>query len=135
MYGLYDGVRQTATGGMAGKLRRTQIMNYTLKSGMIHPLACLKRVLKSLRLKFSGARLSNSLGTIAVVYSSLYALLSLQREEDDEVKSMVTGALTGALYKSTSGGRKCALAAAFGLAISTMWSFVLRKDERVRNYV
>ena len=33
-YGLYDGVRQTAREeGMAGKLRRTQITNYTLKSG------------------------------------------------------------------------------------------------------
>ena len=32
-YGLYDGVRQTAAAQMAGNLRRTQILNHTLKSG------------------------------------------------------------------------------------------------------
>lgn len=30
-YGLFDGVRTTA--GMSGKLKRTQILNHTLKSG------------------------------------------------------------------------------------------------------
>jgi hypothetical protein len=34
-YGLYDGVRRTAIEGMTGKLRRTQIINYTMKSGAI----------------------------------------------------------------------------------------------------
>lgn len=32
-YGLYDGVRQTAAANMTGKLRRVQILNYTMKSG------------------------------------------------------------------------------------------------------
>ena len=32
-YGLYDGVRLTALSQMKGKLRRTQILNHTLKSG------------------------------------------------------------------------------------------------------
>ena len=35
LYGLYDGVRQTAASDMSSKLRRTQIMNYTLKSGTL----------------------------------------------------------------------------------------------------
>lgn len=64
--GLYDGVRRTAD--MTGRLRRTQVMNYTLKSG---------------------ASASNALGSIAVIYSSIYSLLSLAREEDDELKSVV----------------------------------------------
>ena len=34
-YGLYDGVRLTALSQMKGKLRRTQILNHTLKSGEI----------------------------------------------------------------------------------------------------
>ena len=55
-YGLYDGVRQTALGTMSGKLRRTQITNYTLKSGSL---------------------VSNALGSIAVSYSLMYCLLSL----------------------------------------------------------
>ena len=32
-YGLFDGVRQTAAAGMRGATRRTQILNYTMKSG------------------------------------------------------------------------------------------------------
>ena len=32
-YGLFDGVRWTAMKGMKGGLRRTQILNYTMKSG------------------------------------------------------------------------------------------------------
>ena len=55
-YGVYDGVRQTALGSMSGRLRRTQITNYTLKSG---------------------ALISNALGSIAVSYSLMYCLLSL----------------------------------------------------------
>ncbi len=42
-YGLFDGVRQTALAGMKGKLRRTQIMNYTMKSGMSYKLQLLLR--------------------------------------------------------------------------------------------
>ena len=34
-YGLYDGVRLTALSQMKGKLRRTQILNHTLKSGEV----------------------------------------------------------------------------------------------------
>ena len=55
-YGVYDGVRQTALATMSGRLRRTQITNYTLKSG---------------------ALISNALGSIAVSYSLMYCLLSL----------------------------------------------------------
>ena len=32
-YGLYDGLRLTAESQMKGKLRRTQMLNHTLKSG------------------------------------------------------------------------------------------------------
>ena len=34
-YGLYDGLRQTADTGMKGASRRTQVMNYTVKSGKL----------------------------------------------------------------------------------------------------
>ena len=32
-YGFYDGLRQTVAAGMKGTLKRTQVMNYTVKSG------------------------------------------------------------------------------------------------------
>jgi len=55
-YGLFDGIRQTAMADMSGKLRRTQITNYTLKSA---------------------ASVSNALGSVVVSYSIFHALLSL----------------------------------------------------------
>ena len=38
VYGLYDGVRHTAMSEMKGRLRRTQILNHTLKSGKTHAI-------------------------------------------------------------------------------------------------
>lgn len=113
-YGLYDGIRQTALSDFKGKLRRTQVMNYTIKSG---------------------ATVSNALGSIAVVYSGLYCLLSLVQEEDVEAKSILSGTLTGLLFKSTAGVRKCALGGAFGLGLATLWSFGLKKQERIQNFM
>merc|ERR1719414_1107009 len=113
-YGLFDGVRQTAAAGMRGGLRRTQVLNYTMKSG---------------------ASVSNSLGSIAVIYSGLHALASQWREEDDELKCIATAALTGALYKSSAGVVKCGTGAAFGVGLAAVWSFLLKNDEYVSYYV
>merc|ERR1719481_1217354 len=113
-YGLYDGVRQTAMSEMKGRLRRTQILNHTLKSG---------------------GTVSNALGSLAVIYSTIYVLISQIREEDDELKSCLSGAATGALYKSSAGVRKCATSGAFGLGLAAVWSFLLRKDKRISDYI
>ena len=43
-YGFYDGSRQTAAAGMTGTLKRTQIMNYTMKSGTPCPCSCYVHV-------------------------------------------------------------------------------------------
>ena len=117
-YGLYDGIRLTAVSQMKGKLRRTQILNHTLKSGE----RCLvKSIWPDLTIRVLGANsslvytysypnneekvhvcfillggsVSNALGSIAVVYSSLYILMSQVYEEDNEAKTCVTGAATG----------------------------------------
>ena len=45
--------------------------------------------------RISGGSVSNALGSIAVVYSSLYLLMNQIYEEENEAKSCVTGALTG----------------------------------------
>jgi len=113
-YGLYDGVRLTALSQMKGKLRRTQILNHTLKSG---------------------GSVSNALGSIAVVYSSLYLLMNQIYEEEDEAKSCVTGALTGLLYKSSSGIKSCAKGGLFGLSAAAIWAFLLKKDQRISDYM
>ena len=48
---------------------------------------------------------------------------------------LATGALTGALYKSSAGLKKCAMGGAFGMGLATLWAFFLKKDERVSNYI
>ena len=106
-YGIYDGVRETAKQQMKGKLRRTQILNHTLKSGKSHLILCRKmnEVKNKYNLKdcllynyifiIIGGSVSNALGSIAVVYSSLYLLANQIYEEEDEAKSCITGAATG----------------------------------------
>ena len=94
------------TANMHGALRRTQVMNYTLKSGGL---------------------VSNAFGTVAVSYSLLHCLLANGElgggrdgmsllicflvpviEDNDEAKSVISGTLTGLFFKSTSGAQKCA---------------------------
>ena len=51
-------------------------------------------------LNILGGSVSNALGSIAVVYSSLYLLFGQAYEPEDEAKTCVTGAATGILLKS-----------------------------------
>jgi len=90
VYGLYSGVRETAMADLSGKLRRTQIMNYSLKKASL---------------------VGNALGSIAVSYCAIHTLIgytdSLEKEE--EAKSLIAGTATGLLFKSTSGSlARCA---------------------------
>ena len=48
---------------------------------------------------FSGGSVSNALGTLAVMYSCIHTLASQWHEEDDEIKCLGSGLLTGALFK------------------------------------
>ena len=103
---------------MHGALRRTQVMNYTLKSGGL---------------------VSNAFGTVAVSYSLLHCLLANGElrggrdgmsllicflvpviEDNDEAKSVISGTLTGLFFKSTSGAQKCARG---GLVSDNLTSF------------
>merc|ERR1719411_2561922 len=113
-YGLFNGIRQTAE--MHGALRRTQIMNYTLKSGGL---------------------VSNAFGTIAVSYSLLHSLLSNVSvlEDNDEANSMISGTLTGLFFKSTSGVKKCARGGLIGFGLSAVWALGLKKQETVQHYI
>jgi len=84
---------------------------------------------------FSGGSVSNALGTLAVMYSCIHTLASQWHEEDDELKCLGSGLLTGALFKSTAGVVKCATAAAFGLGVAASWSFVLKRNEAISLYI
>ena len=53
-------------------------------------------------------------------------------EEDDEVKSLLSGAFTGALFKSTAGARKCAMGT--GMTIITFFILSAEKEITFRGY-
>lgn len=110
--GLFQGFTQTK--GMTGRVRNTQIINYTVKSG---------------------GSIAKAFGTITVFYSLLHMIVTLQFEDEHPAKSIVCGGLTGGLYKSTAGIKKCGMGAAFGVGLASLWALVLRKDERVSNYL
>jgi len=117
-FGAIDGIRHTMN--LTGRTRRTQILNYTMKSG---------------------GTVSNTLGTVAVMYSLFHVVADnvLPEGEGDgtmeAVKSCVSGAATGALYKSGAGLKKCGMAGAVGLGAAALWSLVLKRDRRLSDYV
>ncbi|KAK2713426.1 mitochondrial import inner membrane translocase subunit Tim23-like [Artemia franciscana] len=109
--GLYNGIRQTALAGHTGKLRMTQVLNYTMKQG---------------------ANVASSLGVIAVMYSGTGVLLSLARGSDDEVNTVASGAITGLLYKSSAGLKTCLKGGAVGLALTS--AYCAYTSDRIRNF-
>lgn len=98
--GFYNGIKAANLAQQTGKLRRTQLINHVMKQG---------------------SATANTLGTIAVLYSAFGVLLSLARGEDDEANTIVAGAATGLMYKSTAGLRKCMIGGGVGLALSSLW--------------
>jgi mitochondrial import inner membrane translocase subunit TIM23 len=82
-----------------------------------------------------GAASANTLGVVAVMYSGFGVLLSWGRGEDDEWNTMLSGAATGALFKSSAGMKKCLLGGGAGFALAAaycLWSSRVRMDS-VRN--
>ena len=66
------------------------------------------------------------------MYSSLYVLMSQLHDDDEDyvdVKNCLSGALTGALYKSSAGLTKSGLGGAFGLGLAALWSLGIRKND------
>lgn len=98
--GFYNGIKATNLANQTGKLRRTQMLNHVMKQG---------------------SATASTFGTIAVLYSAFGVLLSWAREQDDEINTMAAGTLTGLMYKSTAGLRKCAVGGGIGLALSSAW--------------
>jgi len=112
--GLYTGLR--ATQGMTGKVRRTQLINYVSKTG---------------------SSSANALGVMAVMYSGFGCFLSWYRDTDDDANTMASATLTGLLYKSSAGLRRCAIGGGVGFALAAAYCLWRRgeKDRSIVNYV
>lgn len=112
--GLYRGLQETAAAGHTGKIRRTQLLNYVMKRGSAS---------------------ANTLGVVAFMYSGFGCLLYYARgSHEDELNTLGAGTLTGLLYKSTAGMRKCAMGGLVGLAVSAAYVAFASRDRLKDQY-
>ncbi|CAL7934801.1 unnamed protein product [Xylocopa violacea] len=98
--GLYRGIKATSLADQTGMLRRTQLINYAMKSG---------------------SSLGNAFGTVSVMYSAFGVLLSWVRGKDDSFNTLAAATGTGMLFASTTGWKKCALSGCIGLGIASIY--------------
>ncbi|XP_047489805.1 mitochondrial import inner membrane translocase subunit Tim23-like [Penaeus chinensis] len=112
--GLYRGLQETAAAGHTGKIRRTQLLNYVMKRG---------------------AASANTLGVVAFMYSGFGCLFYYARgSHEDDINTLGAGTLTGLLYKSTAGLRKCAMGGVIGLAASAAYVAFSSRDKLKDQY-
>ncbi|KAF2881837.1 hypothetical protein ILUMI_24338 [Ignelater luminosus] len=113
--GFYNGLKATTLAGQTGKLRRTQMLNHIMKKG---------------------SATANTLGSIAVIYSACGVVLSWTRGTDDDLNTIAAATLTGCLYKSTAGLRRCAMGGALGLGVSALYALWNARDRlgNIRHY-
>ncbi|XP_045596627.1 mitochondrial import inner membrane translocase subunit Tim23 [Procambarus clarkii] len=112
--GLYGGIQETAAAGHTGKIRRTQLLNCLMKRGSAS---------------------ANTLGVVAFMYSGLGCLLYYARgSHEDEVNTVGAATMTGLLYKSTAGLRKCAMGGLVGLGLSAVYIAFSSRDKLKDQY-
>jgi len=99
-----------------------------LREGVRRPLAVsntrlrINSVLNSVTRR--GTFIGNSAGVLALVYNGINSSIDHWRGRHDAVGSMVAGALTGAIYKSTAGVKPALAAATFVSGLAGIWSFL-----------
>ena len=82
-----------------------------------------------------GASSANLLGVVAVMYSGIGCILAQVRgSQDDPLDTLAAGALTGILFKSTSGLRKCAVGGIVGLGIGSIIVAFSSRDKLKQQY-
>jgi len=99
--GLFKGVTETKRSDYSGALRRTQILNYVTKRS---------------------AATAQMLGVVALMYSAFGVLISKCRDsEDDAANTIAAATLTGLLFKSTAGWKKCLRGGVAGAALGGIY--------------
>ncbi|CAJ0578404.1 unnamed protein product, partial [Mesorhabditis spiculigera] len=78
-----------------------------------------------------GSGYAQPAGTVVFMYSAMEIAMRYLRGSDDDLNSLASGTLTGAIYRSPHGIRPSAIGGAAGLALSTLWVLV-HPDSRRR---
>ncbi|KAJ3515986.1 hypothetical protein NLJ89_g1406 [Agrocybe chaxingu] len=71
-----------------------------------------------------GTFLGNSAGVMALMYNGVNSSIDAFRGKHDTMGSVAAGAVTGALFKSTSGIKPVVVAATLGAGMAGIWSYV-----------
>ncbi|XP_050702939.1 mitochondrial import inner membrane translocase subunit Tim23-like [Eriocheir sinensis] len=112
--GLYRGLMETAAAGHTGKIRRTQLLNYMMKRGSAS---------------------ANTLGVVAFMYSGLgWLIYYLRGSHEDHYNTAAAATMTGMLYKSTAGLKKCAAGGLVGLGLSALVVAFTSRDKLKDQY-
>lgn len=105
--GVYAGLRETRAAGLQGSVWRTQMLNFIAKRG---------------------AGTAQTLGVIALMYSGIGTILSKTRGADDELNTITAGTLTGLLYKSSAGWKRCLRSGVLGFGLSSAYCLYVSRD-------
>ena len=90
------------------------------RSGSAAPKLRLNSVLNSVTRR--GPFLGNSAGVVAMVYNGVNSTIGHYRGKHDSVNSIVAGALSGMLFKSTRGPRPMLISGGIVAGIAGAWA-------------
>ncbi|CAF0884259.1 unnamed protein product [Adineta steineri] len=109
--GLYKGIRETRD--FTGSVRTSSIINYVARQG---------------------ATTASAMGSIALIYSLIGTGVSWTRGVDDELNTVLSGGLTGLLYRSTAGLKGALRGSLYGVGVSSLY-VLLTSKERLQTYM
>lgn len=98
-WGLQEGLRRSA--GQPPKLRLNSVLNAVTRRGPF---------------------LGNSAGVIAIVYNCFNSAIGQLRGKHDSANTILAGALSGALFKSTRGLRQMAISSGIVASVAGAWA-------------
>ncbi|KAF9960085.1 Mitochondrial import inner membrane translocase subunit tim23, partial [Mortierella alpina] len=99
-YGFYEGLRSSPS--PAFKIRLNTVLNSMTRRGPF---------------------IGNSAGVMALMYNGINGGIGKARGHHDPLNSVVAGALTGALFKSTAGLRAAGSAGGVCAVLAGIWAF------------
>ncbi|KAL6912951.1 hypothetical protein ACHAPO_007545 [Fusarium lateritium] len=102
-WGLQEGLRRSA--GQPPKLRLNAVLNSVTRRGPF---------------------LGNSLGVVAIIYNCTNSLIGTLRGKHDAANTVLAGALSGMLFKSTRGIRPMAISGGIVASVAGAWAIVRR---------
>lgn len=104
-YGFFEGIRNIPIGTTSNKLRLNTILNHITKRGPY---------------------LGNNAGVIAITYNMINGAIGYFRGKHDDANTLVSGFLSGAIFRSGSGLKPMGVSAGITTAVAAAWCALKR---------